>query len=440
MFVDRRHAGKLLAQLLERFAPERPIVLALPRGGVAVAVEVARSLHAPLEVLAVRKLGAPGNPELAVGAIAEDGTVIVDRFSARRVGMTQQILNATVERETRELQRRVAQYRGGRPLVDIHGRTVIIVDDGLATGMTELAAARAARSLGAVKVVVAVPVGARESVARVAAEADEIVCHTVPRDLLGVSCWYEDFAPLSDDDVLRLLAAPRHPGNPSASDPPERRDVLLETLEVTLGADLTLPAQASGLVIFAHGSGSSRRSPRNRAVAQSLAEAGFATLLLDLLTDGEARRRELAFDIELLAQRLEVATLWAAEEPATCELPLGYFGASTGAAAALRAAASVGDTVRAVVSRGGRPDLAAEWLGAVTAPTLLIVGGLDTEVLRRNREAAELLHAPHRLVVVENASHLFGEPGKLEIVEALARDWFAACLRSARLLVSTGGD
>ena len=208
-FVDRRDAGRRLAAQLEPFRLERPIVIALPRGGVPVAFEVARSLEAPLEILAVRKLGAPGNPELGVGAIAEDGTAVLDRDLARRVGMTRRMLEATIDAEVRELRRRVLEYRDGRSRLAVRGRTVIVVDDGLATGLTDLAAVRALRAAGAGRIIVAVPVGSREAVARVGEEADEIVCLTIPRELLGVGRWYDDFAPVSDAEVLALLAAGR---------------------------------------------------------------------------------------------------------------------------------------------------------------------------------------------------------------------------------------
>jgi pimeloyl-ACP methyl ester carboxylesterase len=197
---------------------------------------------------------------------------------------------------------------------------------------------------------------------------------------------------------------------------------------VRLRGDLTLPSEPHGLVIFAHGSGSSRLSARNRGVARTLNGAGFATLLFDLLSEPESGRRELVFDVALLASRLEAVTHWAQEDPATHELPIGYFGASTGAAAALLAAAELGDAVRAVVSRGGRPDLAADCLAEVRAPTLLIVGSFDDEVLELNRRAAELLRCEHRIMLVDRATHLFEEPGALEIVASLATEWFTSHL------------
>jgi putative phosphoribosyl transferase len=204
----------------------------------------------------------------------------------------------------------------------------------------------------------------------------------------------------------------------------------------TLDADLVLPQPTLGVVLFAHGSGSSRHSPRNRQVAALLQDAGLATVLADLLTrDEEAldeRTRQLRFDIGLLAQRL-VATLdWLGEHGATRGLPLGCFGASTGAAGALVAAAQRPQAMRAVVSRGGRPDLAGEALAEVRAPTLLLVGSLDTTVLALNEQAlARLRTADQRLVVVPGATHLFEEPGTLDAVARQARDWFVRHLAAA---------
>jgi putative phosphoribosyl transferase len=208
--------------------------------------------------------------------------------------------------------------------------------------------------------------------------------------------------------------------------------VAIETGGVTLEADLSVPEPARGVVLFAHGSGSSRHSPRNRMVAQRLCDAGFATVLADLLTVGEERFDEesgaLRFDIGLLAGRLAGAVDWLGGLATTRDMPVGLFGASTGAAAALVAAADRPDVVNAVVSRGGRPDLAGEALDRVRAPTLLIVGGADRQVLRLNEDVAEAMSAPHQLRVVSGASHLFPEPGALEQVANWAADWFGAYL------------
>jgi dienelactone hydrolase len=198
--------------------------------------------------------------------------------------------------------------------------------------------------------------------------------------------------------------------------------------EVLLQGDLTIPPHARGIVVFAHGSGSGRFSPRNRAVANVLVQAGLATLLMDLLTAQEEtvdlRTRHLRFDVALLGRRVIATIDWLATDPTVTQLPVGCFGASTGAAAALIAAADRPERVRAVVSRGGRPDLAGEALRRVTAPTLLIVGGNDVEVLRLNQQALSAIAGKARLEIVPGATHLFEEPGALERVALLARDWF----------------
>ena len=224
------------------------------------------------------------------------------------------------------------------------------------------------------------------------------------------------------------------------AEPPDRiqdvRPVRIEAGAVVLEGDLRLPHDARGVVLFAHGSGSSRHSPRNRRVAELLNEAKLATLLLDLLTRAEeaidARTAQLRFDIEFLAQRLIAATDWLTEEPATRSLRIGYFGASTGAAAALVAAAERPAVVGAVVSRGGRPDLAGRALASVRAPTLLIVGGRDVLVVELNHRALAVLRCEKEIVVVPGATHLFEEPGALEEVARLAREWFERHLFLAR--------
>jgi dienelactone hydrolase len=201
-----------------------------------------------------------------------------------------------------------------------------------------------------------------------------------------------------------------------------------------IDADLTTPEHSAGVVVFAHGSGSSRHSPRNRAVAGELQDRGFATLLVDMLTPDEEevdlRTRELRFDVELLAGRLLAATRWLRDQPNLTELPLGYFGASTGAAAALIAAADEPEHVAAVVSRGGRPDLAGDRLGRVLCPTLLIVGGADEVVLELNRQARAQMQTEAVLEIIPGATHLFEEPGALEAVADAAGRWFASHLLS----------
>lgn len=211
--------------------------------------------------------------------------------------------------------------------------------------------------------------------------------------------------------------------------------VHVSTDSVGLRGNLIVPKRATGIVVFAHGSGSSRFSSRNRYVAEELRQGGFATLLLDLLTPSEeaidARNAQLRFNIEMLAQRLVGTVDWLAEQPEAGQLPIGFFGASTGGGAALVAAAEVPERIAAVVSRGGRPDLAGDALPHVKAPTLLIVGGDDIPVIEMNREALVRMNGPRELTIVPGASHLFEEAGKLETVAQLARGWFARHMNEA---------
>jgi predicted phosphoribosyltransferase len=206
-FADRREAGRLLAERLEPLAPERPLVVALPRGGVPVATEIADALGAPLEVLVVRKLGAPHNPEYGIGAIAEGGTLVVDPEAVAGLGISSVQLEAIIEGEQAELERRVAAYRGERPRLELEGRTVIVVDDGIATGVTDTAALRAIRALGPRRTVLAVPVSSQEAAERLAAEADEVVCLELSPLMGGVGGCYDDFSQVSDEEVLSALRA-----------------------------------------------------------------------------------------------------------------------------------------------------------------------------------------------------------------------------------------
>lgn len=404
------------------------VVLGLPRGGVPVAFEVAKALHAPLDVLLVRKLGVPDHPELAFGAVGDGGVRVFSGAVVSEARLTHREMAAVETRELAELQRRSERFRGARQPVPLLGRIALIVDDGIATGATAQAACQVARAEGASKVVLAVPIAAAETAEQFAQYADEVVCLETPVPYLAVGQGYRHFAQTSDDEVVALLERARGDFGAAAAkadDPPLRdEEIWVPTGSVAVAGRLTIPEHPKGVVVFAHGSGSSRHSPRNRFVAEVLNNAGFATVLFDLLTPEEERNRTNVFDIALLAGRLVDVTGWLAGQPDTAALPIGYFGASTGAGAALSAAAHPGVKVAAVVSRGGRPDLAGDALRHVRAPTLLVVGGRDEMVLALNRQAQAAIPVECEVAVVPGASHLFEEAGTLEQVAVLARDWF----------------
>jgi len=436
-YEDRADAGRRLAGALGTLKEEHPVVLGLPRGGVPVAAEVARTLAAPLDVIVVRKIGVPGQPELALGAVGEGGSFLLNSDVVALAGVPPTVIDRMRAEADAEVERRVARLRAGRPRVRLQGRTAIIVDDGVATGATALAACGIARAQGAGRVVLAVPVGPAGWEERFTGAADEIVCLREPSSFVAVGQWYRDFAQVSDEAVAEELrgsqqrrggSTGRSTGSSAAPGPLVHREVEIALDDVVLSGELVVPPDAQGVVVFAHGSGSSRHSPRNRHVAAVLNEAGFATLLFDLLSPLEESDRTNVFDVDLLGGRLSAVTEWISGHAGLVGVPVGYFGASTGAAAALWAAAQQGAKVAAVVSRGGRPDLAMASLARVGAPTLLIVGGNDPVVLELNERAAQRLRCEKHVAVVPGATHLFAEPGKLEVVAEMAADWFGAHL------------
>lgn len=433
LFRDRVDAGRQLARQLLDLRGQDVVVLGIPRGGVPVAFEVAAALDAPLDVIVVRKLGVPFQPEFAMGAIGEGGEELVDESIVALTGVTDDEVAAVEARERADLDARVARLRPGRNRMSLQGRTAVIVDDGVATGATAQVACDVARRFGAERVVLAVPVIAASTLPNLTG-ADDIVYVAAPETFWAVGQFYSDFSATADAEVVRLLdeAARRLAGDaPEAAGAPGADadlEVEIPLADATLRGHLHLPVSPSGVVLFAHGSGSSRHSPRNQFVADVLFQAGLGTLLFDLLTPHEELDRGNVFNIELLGRRLAAVTGWLTERADTRGCRLGYFGASTGAGAALWAAAEPGLPIAAVVSRGGRPDLAGERLGLVTAPTLLIVGGADDVVLELNRQAQRQLGGENRLAVVPGATHLFEEPGALGSVADLAADWFSRYL------------
>jgi putative phosphoribosyl transferase len=297
-----------------------------------------------------------------------------------------------------------------------------------------------------------------------------VTCLVEADSFFAVGQFYADFAPTPDDEVTDLLdraALRTAPGRSvssmgsvgsetpvssgssttsarlsnssddvrKAAESARERDVVVPVGPVALPGRLTVPADAREIVVFVHGSGSSRFSPRNRAVAVELNRAGLATFLFDLLTPQEETDRANVFDVALLARRLAEVSRWLRRLPAVDSLPMAYFGASTGAAAALWASTEPDNDIASIVSRGGRPDLAAERLAAARAPTLLVVGGEDQVVLALNNQARTAMHGETQLAVVDGATHLFTEPGALKTVASLARDWFLSHLPVA----SSGG-
>ncbi|MDS1272617.1 phosphoribosyltransferase family protein [Lipingzhangella sp. LS1_29] len=452
-FVDRSDAGRRLAERVRPFAAADPIVLALPRGGVAVGAELARSLGVDLGVLLVRKLGLPGQPELGVGALAEDGQVTYDDAALARLGVSRDRLSATVRAEQRELRRRSRKYRGDRPVPRMHGRDVLVVDDGLATGASALAALRMVRRHHPSRLVLAVPVGSLTAVERLRSEADDVVLLCAPENFRSVGEWYQDFDQLTDEQVTALLTeldtSHRLPEQEQAE-----RAVRIRAGDADLDADLILPPQARGTVVLAvlHG----KRRERSRRLVSELVGRGYATLAVELLSSQEVIPRERSTtragvgtgnsadtgverdrteaveptvdpEVGPLAHRLQVAVRWLRRSAAPARNPVGLLGVGPSVAPVLVAASRCPADVAGVVVAGGRVDDAEGALTAVRAPTLALVEGADSVVYELTAWAVRRIDAYHELRRVAGAESLLTEPGQAGQeyeVAAAAGDWF----------------
>ncbi|GAB2817471.1 phosphoribosyltransferase family protein [Lentzea nigeriaca] len=426
-FSDRTQAGRLLAGRLGHLRGQNVVVLAVPRGGVPVAVEVANALDAPLDIVVVRKLGLPFQPETAAGAIGEGGVRVFDRRVQRLSGVTPAEL-ATVEHEQRrELLRGLRRYRHTPP-IRLSGRTAVVVDDGVATGASARAACQVARARGAARVDFATPVCPTDVISLLRQDAEEVVAVTTPPELDAVGRYYDDFRQVNDAEVVRALIPP------AAGFPPPGRTARQRPIEVPVGrvrlrGDLAVPEHPIAGVVFAQASAG--HSSRIRHIAAELNRAGVATVLAGLLTHEEELDRAAVSDVNLLSHRLTAITRWARGETNHRLLPVACFGTGHGAAAALRAAADPMSDLCAVVSLSGRLDLAEPWLGRVRPPTLLVVGSADEQGIAQHERLAPRLRCERRLVVVHRANERFDEPDALDTVARLARDWFTGHLASS---------
>jgi putative phosphoribosyl transferase len=460
-FRNRADAAESLALALSMFATTPDVtVLGVARGGVPIARQVASALGASLGVVVSRKIGVPGIEEVALGAIAEGSDRIAADPVSWYIGVPPRVVKRLAARARLELARRVQFYRAGRPLPAIRDRTVILVDDGLATGATLRAAARAVRKGHPRHLIAAVPVASQAALDEMRREVDEVVAVFTRTEFTTVSASYEDFSPVTDEEVLNLLRPTRlittderlstilrdvsdRIAPPWSCEGDAYRDgELTIAIPVRAGAimaDLGMPQRGSrggdaealepsrGLAILAHGGGSSRDSYRNRYLAGRLRLSGYTTLRVDLLTateqDADDEHASMRFDVARLSARLTRVCDWAAREGVAGAERTILIGASTGAAAALTTAAQRRGRVFAVVARGGRVDLAAEHLARVWAPVLLIVGAADAETLEHNSEAMRVLGGGGQLTKVPRAGHTFDEPGALGAVAEHMVKW-----------------
>lgn len=433
-FKDRDEAGHILAEKLVPLVRPPCVVAAIPRGGVAVALPVVERLRAPLTVAYARKLTAPVAPELAFGAIDEDGQVIIDRDTVEMLGLGREEVEQAKARVGAEIRRRMARY-GVPPLAHyLPEHAVVLVDDGLATGLTMRAAVVYARRRGAREITVAAPCAAAEAASRFQREADRVVSLVVDEAFMAVGQYYVDFSPVTDEAVTAMLAWARKltAGQQAGGDAMTLSFRNRRGLRLT--ADLLLPAPVGRhpVVVFAHGFGSGRNSPRNRAVAHALQAEGIASLLFDFTGhgDSEGTEDESTQTRQVEDLRSAVGLVTGMEEIDATRI--GVLGASSGAAVALRLAAE-SPRIQAVVLRSGNLEGAEQAVSRITVPTLLMVGQHDEPTRTANEEAARRFPGPHQLEVVPRGDHLFADAGALRVAVDLSVRWFKAHLAAEQV-------
>jgi putative phosphoribosyl transferase len=430
-FHDRTDAGQQLVGQLERFRGSDAVVLAVPSGGVIVGTEVAKGLGLRMDVIVVRSVRLPRDPSLVVAVVAEGGEQIIDDDAVEALEAPSSELWAALTSERSEIARRVGLYRLRRFHVDLHGFIAIVVLDLLDEPLLAALACKVARLRGASRVVIAAPIGTSDIFTELQEHADEITLLESPDEVGDAEEHFGKFGPVADSVVLdHLDASVVRDGEP---DPPltsvdHVSDLRVEAVVMlsdgaALRGIVMLPHLATGVVIFVHGAGSDAGSPRDELVATALSEVGIASLRFNLLTEFE-QYRKLEIDAQSMVERLAGVIAWVRRQVDLRGLPLGLNGANSGIIGVLALAAEPGADIVAIVSRGGRPDEFAVGIHEVITPALFIVGGADESILEANRATAMLIDAPSEISVIPGASHQFIEPGSMEMVADITRDWF----------------
>jgi len=414
-FADRREAGRGLGQALLHLRDQHPLVLGVAGGGVAVAAEVARALAAPLEVLAARKIRLPDRAEAVIGALAERQATWLDVRALRALEVAPDAVERLIDEAGRELERLVALYRGGRPLPDLRGRTVVLVDDGIASGGTAHAAVAAVRSLDPARLVLAAPVVAASAADALRPDVDGLVALQTPQRIEAVAHWYERFPPIEDAELVRLL----HDARERAGAAPDTCEhVLIPAGETTLEGELGLPARAQGAVLIALVE-SDRHAAHNQLLADELRAGGLATLLCELVSPAEAGS---ASDPAHLAGRAAAALRWLSLCGSTRGLPIACFAEGAAAAPVALAVAQVPDVATSMVLHDPAADLERVASGAALGvPTLLMVPAGNRWAIAAGRRMIALLPPASGLAVVPDAR---SAPVRQDAVAGLASRWF----------------
>lgn len=433
VFSDRKEAGRLLAEKLAPIISHPSVVAAIPRGGVTVALPIVERFKLPLTVVYARKLTAPFAPELAFGALDEDGQTVIDANTVAGLELSQADLEKAKETVGAEIRRRMALYRVP-PLRDyLPGAAVVLVDDGLATGLTMRAALLYARRHGAREIIVAVPCASLEAAERFRREADRFVSLVVDEEFAAVGEYYLDFSPVTDEEVVTMLAGSQDRGSLAISEDPGLLVRFENSRGLALAGRLLVPDSPGPhpVALFAHGRGSDKASPRNLAVAEALLREGFAAFLFDFTGHGESEGREDESTLPRQAEDLRTALDLLERLDEIDPESIAVVGASSGAATALVTAAA-DPRIRVLVLLSGNPEGAEDAAPKVIVPTLLVVGELDEPIRALNEKLVVCLAGPKRLEVAAGGDHLFAEPAALRRAIDLTVRWLNDHLKRGR--------
>jgi putative phosphoribosyl transferase len=441
LFYNRRDAGRQLAQRLLDYKDQNPVVIGLTKGGDMVGYEVAKALECPFDIIVSERLGAPGHEEFSIGAIAEGGVRVLDKYILQWLGITDGEIQEITSNCMQELIGKINIYREGESMLDITDKTVILIDDSLSTSFSARAAVQALRLHKPKEIILAVPVSAPETALSIRPDVDDFVCLSQPADYIAKGLWYKNLQQITDDQIVELLATSKK-GTPSQlleefeSENAEISKPTDSTVEVssqgtTLRGTMLIPQNTQGLIVFVNGIGETRFSNENRYIAHRLRQEGFGTLFVDLHTEEEIKTQNFNLDIDSSAQRLIDITDWLHQNPYTSNLMVGFFGVNSGGITAILAAKQLGsEKVAALVIKDTNLEDLKAISSQINIPVFHIASERDQNAMQKSKALIDHITTNQkRTLVVPQASTEFIQPEILDIITESTYTWFSNSMK-----------